>query len=372
MADRLKILMTADTVGGVWTYAVSLCKALENYNTEIHLMTMGGKPFKQQSDQIKALKNVQLYCSNYKLEWMEHPCEDVQLAAIWIREVYEKVQPDIIHFNNYGQVNQIWDCPVVTVFHSCVQTWWEAVKKEKLPNEWKKYQEIVKQALLSSDILIAPTKAILDQAHKAYGKTGLAKVIYNGSGSKAYSTQKKEPFILTAGRIWDEAKNISILSRIAKQLKWPVYVAGSDTDSLNRNEQELQNIYFLGQLSPEALQELMLKVALFVMPAKYEPFGLAILEAARAGCTLALGNIDTLNEIWGETALYFDPFNDEEALLVLQQLIEDKELRTQLAKKSMKCAESFTEQAMAANYFEVYKSLIRQRKLETLKNKEIA
>jgi glycosyltransferase involved in cell wall biosynthesis len=149
-------------------------------------------------------------------------------------------------------------------------------------------------------------------------------------------------------------------------------VAGTDTDSLNKNEQELQNIYFLGQLSSEALQELMLKAALFVMPAKYEPFGLAILEAARAGCTLAVGNIGSLNEIWGETALYFDPFNDEEALMVLQQLIEDKELRTQLVKKSMKRAESFTEQAMAANYFEVYKSLIRQRKLETLKNKEIA
>jgi len=368
MADRLKILMTADTVGGVWTYTVSLCKALEKYNTEVHLMTMGGKPVKQQSDQIRSLKNVHLYCSDYKLEWMENPWENVQQAAIWIKEVYEKVQPDIIHFNNYGQVNQIWDCPVVTVFHSCVQTWWEAVKRENLPNEWKKYKEIVKQALFSSDILIAPTKAILDQAHKAYGKTGFAKVIYNGSGSKAYSTQKKERFILTAGRIWDEAKNISLLSRIAKQLKWPVYVAGTH----NKNEEEFENIHFLGQLPPEVLQELMLKAVLFVMPAKYEPFGLAILEAARAGCTLALGNIDTLNEIWGETALYFDPFNDEEALLVLQQLIEDKELRTELAKKSMKRAQSFTEQKMAENYFEVYKSLIKQRKLETLKNKEIA
>jgi glycosyltransferase involved in cell wall biosynthesis len=253
-----------------------------------------------------------------------------------------------------------------------VQTWWEAVKKENLPAEWKKYKETVKKALLNSDILIAPSKTILDQAHKAYGKTGFSKVIYNGSGNKVYTAQKKEPFILTAGRIWDEAKNISLLSRIAKRLKWPVYVAGTATDAIQKNEQELQNIYFLGQLSPEALQELMLKAALFVMPAKYEPFGLAILEAARAGCTLALGNISTLNEIWEETALYFDPFNDEEAVMVLQQLIEDNELRKQLAEKSMKRAERFTEQAMAANYFEVYKSLIRQRKLQTLKNKEIA
>lgn len=372
MEDKLKILMTADTVGGVWTYAVNLCRGLEQYNIEIHLMTMGGRPNRQQLNQVKNLKNVQLYCSDYKLEWMDNPWEDVEQASNWIREVYKKVQPDLIHFNNYGQVNQIWDCPVVTVFHSCVQTWWEAVKKEDLPNEWKQYKETVKKALFSSNILIAPTQAILNQAHKAYGETCFSKVIYNGCCSKTHTTQKKEPFILTAGRIWDEAKNINLLSSIAKLLKWPVYVAGKVTNSLKEKELDTQNIYFLGHLSQQELQEWMLDAELFVMPAKYEPFGLAVLEAARAGCALALGNIATLNEIWGETAVYFDPYKKEEALLVLQQLIQDNELRHQLAKKSMERAERFTEQAMAADYFEVYKNLIRQKELETLKNKEIA
>lgn len=372
MEDKLRILMTADTVGGVWTYAVSLFNALEKYDVEIHLMTMGGRPNKQQLDQIKSSKNLQLYSSDYKLEWMENPWEDVQQAAHWIREVYDKIQPDIIHFNNYGQVDQMWDCPVVTVFHSCVQTWWEAVKQQSLPEEWNKYQQTVQNALLSSDMLIAPTKAILDQAHKAYGISGFSKVICNGSSSKVYASQKKEPFILTAGLIWDDAKNISVLCRIARHLKWPVYVAGTDTDSLKNKEEEFPNIFFLGQLSSASLQELMLKASLFVMPAKYEPFGLAILEAARAGCTLALSNISTLNEIWGRTALYFDPNNNGEALRALQQLIGDKTLRKNLARRSMKRAEKFTEEAMAKNYFEVYKSLITQRKITTFKNRKTA
>ena len=372
MEDRIKILMTADTIGGVWTYAISLCRAFQKYNTEIHLMTMGANPSKQQLDEVVRLKNLHLYSSAYKLEWMDAPWEDVRLAGEWVRTVYNEVKPDIIHFNNYGQVNGLWDCPVVTVFHSCVQTWWEAVKKENFPKEWKKYRETVQKALLASDVLIAPTRSILDEAHTAYGKTGFFKIIYNGSNSQVYKSQKKEPFILTAGRIWDEAKNIRLLSRIAKDLKWPVYVAGTNNDQFKSEEQEFQNIFFLGQLSPEELQQLMLKAELFVMPAKYEPFGLAILEAARAGCTLALGNIGTLNEIWGDTAMYFDPYKEEEALKVLQQLIEDKELRDQLSKKSMKISEKFTEEAMAANYFEVYKSLLTQRKLKPLNNKEIA
>jgi glycosyltransferase involved in cell wall biosynthesis len=372
MEDRIKILMTADTIGGVWTYAMSLCRALQKYNIEIHLMTMGDNPSEQQLDEVGTLKNLHLYSSAYKLEWMEAPWDDVREAGEWIRKVYNKVQPDILHFNNYGQVSGLWDCPVVTVFHSCVQTWWEAVKKDSLPQEWKKYRETVQKALLASDVLIAPTQSILNEAQKAYGKTGFSKVIYNGSNSRVYKSQKKEPFILTAGRIWDEAKNISLLSRIAKHLKWPVYVAGTDNYQFKSEEQEFQNIFFLGQLPPEELQQMMLKAALFVMPAKYEPFGLAVLEAARAGCTLALGNIGTLNEIWADTAMYFDPNKEEEVLKVLQQLIEDKELRDQLTKKSMKRAEIFTEEAMASNYFEVYKNLIAQRKVKTVINIETA
>ena len=37
-----KILMTADAIGGVWTYALELVRALAPHGVEIALATMGG------------------------------------------------------------------------------------------------------------------------------------------------------------------------------------------------------------------------------------------------------------------------------------------------------------------------------------------
>ena len=38
--------------------------------------------------------------------------------------------------------------------------------------------------------------------------------------------RKKEPFIFSAGRLWDEAKNVRLLAEISSQLPWKVVVAG--------------------------------------------------------------------------------------------------------------------------------------------------
>ena len=53
---------------------------------------------------------------------------------------------------------------------------------------------------------------------------------------------------------------------------------------------------------------------IFVSVARYEPFGLAVLEAAQAGCALVLSDIPTFRELWGGAAL-FVPANDDRALV---------------------------------------------------------
>jgi glycosyltransferase involved in cell wall biosynthesis len=363
MEGRLKILMTADTVGGVWTYTVELCRALQEYDAEVHLMTMGALLNDDQNAQVQQLKNVYLYESNYKLEWMQDPWQDVENAKQWVQSVYDKILPDLIHFNNYGQTDGRWDCPVLTVFHSCVQTWWEAVKGEEAPQEWERYKELVEKALRLSDVVVAPTAAILQQAEAVYGTFSSAEAIYNGRSLKACGSLKKEPYILSAGRVWDEAKNIKLLSDIGKQLEWPVYIAGHKEGPDGQNYQP-ENVRFLGHMSQDDLQHSMERASVFVMPAKYEPFGLAVLEAANAGCALALSNIETLKEIWGDAAVYFDPSDKNAAKETIQKLIEDEDLRHKLAAKAVIRAKDFTAKAMAEKYIELYRKLVREKHIE--------
>src|SRR5918911_1315042 len=61
MNKRLRILMTADTVGGVWTYALELTRALQPYDVEVLLATMGPRPNSAQREQALGIPNLSLF-----------------------------------------------------------------------------------------------------------------------------------------------------------------------------------------------------------------------------------------------------------------------------------------------------------------------
>ena len=366
MEDNLTILMTTDTVGGVWTYSIELCKALQKYGVKVHLAAMGNWPSKTQQKEAENLENVILYKSDYKLEWMQDPWRDVQEAGKWLNSICETHRPDIIHFNNYAHLGKGWSCPTVTVYHSCVQTWWQAVKGTSVPHSWDKYLEILQNSLDSSDAVVAPTQAILEKVISNYNISAPSRVIYNGMDQSFFKPVEKEDFILCVGRIWDEGKNLLSLSGIAKKLPWPVYVVGNNINPSTGEKIEIKNVNFLGNLSQEETQEWMKRASIFISPTKYEPFGLAILEAAAAGCALVLNELDTLKELWHDVAIFFDPNDRRETEKIILGLIEHKTFREEVSEKARIRAANFSAENLAANYMNLYKEIT-----ETGKQKEV-
>src|SRR5688572_6052780 len=132
-AKAKRILMTADTVGGVWTYALELIRALEQHSAQVLLATMGRGLSPEQTCELSELSNVELAESNYKLEWMENPWRDVEAAGEWLLSLERDFQPDLIHLNGYAHGALAWHAPVLIVGHSCVPSWWKAVKREQIP-----------------------------------------------------------------------------------------------------------------------------------------------------------------------------------------------------------------------------------------------
>src|SRR3954471_11927209 len=78
------ILMTADTLGGVWSYALTLADALRPYGVTVHLATMGAAPSADQRREAASLPNLTLHASTYRLEWMANPWGDVEEAGEWL------------------------------------------------------------------------------------------------------------------------------------------------------------------------------------------------------------------------------------------------------------------------------------------------
>jgi glycogen synthase len=356
-----RVLMTADTLGGVWNYSIELIRALPEI--EFALCTFGAPLSRVQAADVAVLKNVTASPSSYKLEWMDEPWRDVDHASDWLLEIARKFQPDLIHLNGYSHASLPWSAPVVVVAHSCVLSWWRAVKHEDAPARFDEYRNRVTAGVNGADLVIAPSRSMLESLRENHDAQFPGRFIYNGADPARFSPFDKQPIIFAAGRIWDEAKNLRALDSIAAQLPWPVEIAGDLADPDGRTTMP-QHARALGKLNASEIALAMARAAIFAAPARYEPFGLSILEAALSGCALVLGDIPSLREIWSDCALFVNPNDEVELARALNRLIADKNLRASFSGRAHERAQDFSIQRTAASYREVYARLTRARPAE--------
>ena len=353
----MRILMTADAVGGVWTYCLELARALAPKGVTVALATMGPLPRDEQRAEATAVPGLELHESDFKLEWQDEPWEDVRRAGDWLLELERRLTPAVVHLNGYAHGALPWRAPLLVVGHSCVLSWWEAVKGRDAPSSWDRYRAAVSAGLRTADLVVAPTRAMLAALERHYGRLPASRAIPNGRDPAQFLPGEKEPLVLAAGRLWDEAKNIAALAEVAAELPWPVCVAGDDRHP-DGGRVEYANVRMLGRLPQAELAGWVGRAAIYALPARYEPFGLSALEAAFAGCALVLGDIPTLREVWGDAALFVPP-GDRGALRdVLRDLIADGEARQALAARARARAFEFTPERMAGGYLAAYRYLL--------------
>lgn len=359
---HFRVLMTTDTVGVVWRYSLRLAEALEKYNMEIHLVTMGPLPDEEQRKEAAALNNVQVYESSYKLEWQDEPWDEIEQANMWLLHLEQQIKPHLVHLNNYVFGELPWDSPVLIVGHSCVLSWWENVKKESLPSYWETYRQKVGLGLHAADTVVSVSGMMKRQLDTHYGPLKNIEVIYNGIPTTEDNPVKKEDQIFAMGRSWDEGKNQQILAKAADRLPFPVIVAGEglDPDANGGN-----NLKKLGKLTRMQVSEILTHSRIFVSPSLYEPFGLAALEAADRGCVLVLSDIDTYHEIWQDAAVYFDPRDVESLIKVIYDLEKQPALMRSLREKAKSRSRDFDISSQASQYANIYQRMIQKQGQKT-------
>lgn len=330
--------MTADGVGGVWTYALDLAHNLARRGIETALAVMGAP---LEPDQRREAGGFQVFEGPFKLEWMPDPWDDVQKAGDWLLSLEERLKPHIIHLNGYAHGTLPWRAPRVIAGHSCVLSWWRAVHGEDAPPSWNTYREKVREGLHAATLVIAPSHAMLDSLIEHYGPLAHTRVIHNGRDPGLFAPAIKEKFIFAAGRAWDPAKNLETLASIRDRLPWPVHIAGAGTHPL-------------GRLSQLEVREWLARASIYALPARYEPFGLSVLEAALSGCALVIGDISSLREIWGNAAIFIPPDNPDALHSALMQLIADPERLASMARRARTRAAAFSAARMAAEYASAY------------------
>jgi len=347
-----RVLMSIDAVGGVWRYAMDLGRGLADRGTEVIFACFGPKASSRQVHEAASIGR--LVDAAGPLDWIVNEESELRPVAGRIAELAGDFAVDLVHLNLPSQAAGLsLRMPVVAVSHSCVVTWFHAVRRTDVPPAWSWQRRMNAAGLRSADAVIAPSHSHADMLTACYGPVDGLRVVYNASQSVPVSSGK-EPFVLAAGRWWDDGKNGRILDRAAAGSAWPVRMAGRQRGP-NGQFMPIECAEYLGELPSAALRKLMARAAIVASPSLFEPFGLAALEGALSGAALVLSDIPTYRELW-EGCAVFAPAHDAAAFAdSLNMLADDPALRWDLGDRARRRAGRFSVAAQAERVLGVYR-----------------
>jgi glycosyltransferase involved in cell wall biosynthesis len=365
----MHILVTADTVGGVWTYTRELVSGLAKRGIRITLVSFGGIPSRAQTEWLEALPAVTYFPTAFRLEWMQDAPKELRDSTGFLRSLIRESKPGLLHFSQYCYGSLDVALPKIVVAHSDVMSWSLAVRGVQPDDPWARwYRETVGQGLAGASLLVAPSHGMLDCIERCYGGQPRSRVIYNGRSPALFNPYvSKHNYAASAGRLWDEGKQSRLLMQLLAS-PLPILVAGStglDGESANEFPEQTENapdVHFRGELSEGEMRELLSRAAIYIATSKYEPFGLAPLEAAFSRCAIVANDIPNLREVWGDAACYFRSSDAESLGEALALLHGNRELRLSYANRAYERArQRYTADRMVEEYVQVYTALLGHR-----------
>jgi glycosyltransferase involved in cell wall biosynthesis len=352
-----RLLLVTDAVGGVWTYSLELARALRPLGVETVLAVMGPPPMRRQ---LEAAGEIRIIDTGLPLDWLERDPGKFRRAGEALADLARLECADVVQVNSAALLADCkFDQPCVAVQHSCVASWWAAVRRTPLPEDFAWRRDLTQAGLDRASAVVTPSMAFAAETARIYDVAHAVRVVHNGRRSPSPRQLPQGQFAFTASRLWDEGKNVATLDAAAARLKVPFQAAGAARGP-NGASIELDHLDALGELGEARLSGLLAARPIFASAAVYEPFGLSVLEAGQAGCALVLSDIPTHREIWSGAAI-FVPARDADAFAgAIQDLLDDPGEREVLGQLARTRAQLYSPERMARGMAEVYARIARQ------------
>ena len=401
----MKVLLTTDAVGGVWQYTAELAMALAGQGVACVVANLGPSPDADQRAMLggtvaahpSSLRTCSgVHCAPQEvltplagewtpeqargdggnkanaapitfidtglpLDWMCDAAEPVLRAGDAIAALATEYAVDLIHYNMPTLAVRRPSIPAIAVAHGCVSTWWEAARDTPLDQGYRWHRTLTAQGLREVERVVAPTAAYAQVLARHYRLESLPTAVHNGRTAAVLpaSDGPLPDIALTVGRLWDGVKNAGLLDRAAARLPIPFLAAGA-TRGPHGETIRLDHLRALGHLSGDRIAEHLASRPIFVSAARFEPFGLAVLEAAQAGCALVLADIPTFRELW-DGAATFVSLDSDGWCRAIEALVLAPDTRAALGEAARTRAARYTPAATADAMHALYRETLAAR-----------
>ncbi len=178
-----------------------------------------------------------------------------------------------------------------------------------------------------------------------------------------------EPFVFSVGDLQPRKNQIGLIKAFARmvraypQLKHRLVLAGKETWFAHRVREAAREsgvadrIDFFGFVSDNDLLQLYNACDVFAFPSFYEGFGLPPLEAMACGRAVVCAHTSAMPEVVDGAALLFDPYDVDEIVRAMADLLLDGELRARMERLGLQRAAHFSWQKSAQRTIDVFREV---------------
>jgi glycogen(starch) synthase len=328
-----RALVTTDPAG--WEHAFELSRGLAEARVSVVLAVLGARPDQPGS----ATAGLQVVEAPFPLDGGPACASDLAATGEWLLDLEHRHRCEIVHLGAYAHGALPFRSPKVVSQQSCLLSRWHALGQRPAPVD-ARYRAQVAAGLAAADQVIAPSSWMLTALERHYGPLPAAEVIPVGRDRPLFVAGEKEPVVLTVGAADDQDRNVALLARAAPRLPWPVQIVDP------------------GQLGAETLLALHGAAAIYAAPARYEPTGLDVLEAALSECALVLSDLPSFREMWQGAAIFVPPDDLEALETALLTLMNQPELTAILALRAQRRALCYPAARMVKRHLALYRRLL--------------
>ena len=237
----------------------------------------------------------------------------VSRCSYWYAYFYKKLNP-----NGFVYVKADFNLAVYqkewNIVNSKPESFREFFRKRRESTEYTKRKKLIPMTdLISYESLEA--YEFMKDSYAGIDTKGKTIYLPNGFDDeiidkiKVRTLEEKENIILTVGRLGTEPKNTELLLKTLKEIdlkNWKVYLVGSiDKKFINykenffrENPQLIDKIIFRGEIKDrEELYSYYNRAKVFVLPSKWESFGIVMVEAMAFGNYIITSNTCAAKDI---------------------------------------------------------------------------
>lgn len=367
-----------DEISGVGTYTIELIRALSHLDRDnVYLLLFRSHHVRDrtaETTQFNIAPNVQA----------KHiPYGPFSLANQWRMPAFlREHEIEVYHSPNYmipfhgfpGRGSGLTKC--VTTIHDVIPLLFaDHAPKSKKARLFPLYKGIMRQVGTRSDAILTVSECsrrdLIDQLELPPERQDNVKTIYNGVNPR-YRPSLDEPeagppTILYVGRS-DPYKNLGCLIEAFHAVREGgiearLRVIGPSDARYPEPRQRVKalgldsHVDWAGYMSDDALLRAYQDASVFVLPSRYEGFGLPVLEAMACGTPVVCSNASALPEVAGEAALLFDPSKPDALADAIRKVLTEPGCAKDLRQKGLVRAEEFTWKRTAEKTRAVYESL---------------